>query len=574
MTSKLPRRLVSVGVSGLLTLGFASQANAQVYPPYGPDIPVITNTEAPSGAYYQDREKEPAPNPWNEESIWNMKVEGYNDNQARPVYQPLVVNQDGREILYMGNLAGSALNPLTGKMESNGTSIIDVTDVRKTKFLYHIPGPAPINGSYSQAGAQMVRVCGGNTLPNATANSTAGHWYLLRAFGNAGANESHQLWDVTDPAAPTFVTTVIGGLQNTHKSWWECDTGIAYLVAGKTADGFHVGGGNTQHVYVYDLSNPHKPVFIRQFGLVGQQPSASASSQPCANAPSDTCYEGAVWPPGPVHGPISMGTTVNRVYLPYGVSTDGVIQIVDRSKLVYGCRRSGSTGANPSASADCANNPTQADMLWPQVSWITMNPENGGHSAMPILNVPIPEEQNNFLDGTPQSKSLMFVSSEGTANNCSGQAPHDAWVLDIGNDGYNNDTTPWPMATLNVPQYPGDFCGKGARFGAHAVTEAIYPPYYGKIISVSWFNAGVRVWDIRDPKNPKPVAYWIQAPTANTESSCSTINGATNCYNATMNDYVEYDDRGYIYGADRAGTGVTILSLSGEARNAILPPSE
>jgi hypothetical protein len=82
------------------------------------------------------------------------------------------------------------------------------------------------------------------------------------------------------------------------------------------------------------------------------------------------------------------------------------------------------------------------------------------------------------------------------------------------------------------------------------------------------------VWDIRDPKNPKPVAYYIQAPNENTESSCSTINGTTKCFNATMNDYVEYDDRGYLYAADRAGTGVTILSLTGEARNAILPPSE
>jgi hypothetical protein len=161
------------------------------------------------------------------------------------------------------------------------------------------------------------------------------------------------------------------------------------------------------------------------------------------------------------------------------------------------------------------------------------------------------------------------VSSEGTANNCFGQAPHDSWILDIA-----NEQTPWPMATLSVPQFPGNFCGKGARFGAHAVTEQIYPPYYGKIISVSWFNAGVRVWDIRDPKNPKPIAYFIQAPNSNTAASCSTINGVTNCFNATMNDYVEYDDRGFIYAADRAGTGVTILSLTGEARNAILPQSE
>ena len=33
-----------------------------------------------------------------------------------------------------------------------------------------------------------------------------------------------------------------------------------------------------------------------------------------------------------------------------------------------------------------------------------------------------------------------------------------------------------------------------------------------------------------------------------------------------MNNYVEYDDRGYIYAADRAGTGVSILSLTGDAR--------
>jgi hypothetical protein len=566
---RLAQRL---GLSLLLAVGMASRAPAQgpaaAYPPYGSTIPVITNTERKSGAVDEDLQKEPAPNPPNQESIWNMKVEGFNDNQARPIYQPLIVNQDGREIMYNGNLAGTALNPLTGVSESNGTSIIDVTNVKHPKFLFHIPGPAPIGGSFAAAGAQMVRVCPGSTLPNATVTGAAGHFYLLRAFGNAGANESHQIYDVTDPSHPTLITTVLSGLSNTHKSWWECDTGIAYLVAGAVADGWQQSGSK-QHIYIYDLSNPAHPVFIRQFGLPGQQPSAVlATQQPCLNAPSDTCYEGTTNPPGGVHGPISMGTVVNRVYMPYGVGADGVQQIVDRMKLLNGCKTTG-PGSNPAASLHCTTSPTQSDLLWPQVSWITMNPENGAHSSMPVFNVPIPEEQSGFLDGTPQSKSLLFVSSEGTANNCFGQAPHDAWILDIA-----NEQTPWPMATLNVPQFPGNFCGKGARFGAHAVTEQIYPPYYGKIISVSWFNAGVRIWDIRDPKNPKPVAYYIQAPNANTAASCSTINGVTNCFNATMNDYVEYDDRGFIYAADRAGTGVTILSLTGEARNAILPQSD
>src|ERR1700678_4832625 len=128
----LPRFTHAVELSVVLALGLAAQSSAQVYPPYGPDIPVITNTEPPSGAYNEDQAREHAPNPWNEESIWNMKVEGFNDNQARPIYQPLVVNQNGREILYLGNLAGTALNPLTGAQESHGTSIVDVTDVKKT----------------------------------------------------------------------------------------------------------------------------------------------------------------------------------------------------------------------------------------------------------------------------------------------------------------------------------------------------------------------------------------------------------------------------------------------------------
>jgi hypothetical protein len=73
------------GVTGVLALINVTPVFAQVYPPYGPDIPVITNTEARSGAYNQDRGREPAPGPWSQESIWNMKVEGSNDNQARPI---------------------------------------------------------------------------------------------------------------------------------------------------------------------------------------------------------------------------------------------------------------------------------------------------------------------------------------------------------------------------------------------------------------------------------------------------------------------------------------------------------
>src|ERR1041384_7640874 len=58
----------------------------------------------------------------------NMDLVGYNDLQARSAYQPTIHKQGDRWIAYIGHHGGSQLNPLTGKAEDNGTSIVDVTD--------------------------------------------------------------------------------------------------------------------------------------------------------------------------------------------------------------------------------------------------------------------------------------------------------------------------------------------------------------------------------------------------------------------------------------------------------------
>ena len=58
----------------------------------------------------------------------NMKLVGFNDLQARSAYQPIVHEQGGRSIAYVGHHGGEALNTLTNTVEKNGTSIVDVTD--------------------------------------------------------------------------------------------------------------------------------------------------------------------------------------------------------------------------------------------------------------------------------------------------------------------------------------------------------------------------------------------------------------------------------------------------------------
>src|SRR4030095_9378781 len=159
--------------------------------------------------------------------------------------------------------------------------------------------------------AQRARVC-----------DRLGKTYLLRSYGNAVPNSGHEVWDVTDPAKPQKASTVVTGLTSTHKNWWECDTGIAYLISGDLAkaDPLQVGasGWRTGRMNkIYDLSDPTNPAFVRDFGLAGQEPGSTA--------------------PGPVppgaHGPIVLG---NRVYFAYGTSTDGLLQIVDRQKLLGG----------------------------------------------------------------------------------------------------------------------------------------------------------------------------------------------------------------------------------------------
>src|SRR6202162_914762 len=183
----------------------------QSLPPDGPGIPKIALTGGPAV-------QEPAPNPPDQQSQWNMELAGFNDLQGRSAYQPIIIKEGDREIAYVGHHTGSAMNPLSGVVEPNGTSIVDVTDPAKTKYLAHIPGST--EAGEEAGGAQMVRVCSGDLLPH----GVRGKWYLLRPLGS----QAQQIYDVTDPSHPTLLTQIVGGLDHTHKSWWECDTGIAY----------------------------------------------------------------------------------------------------------------------------------------------------------------------------------------------------------------------------------------------------------------------------------------------------------------------------------------------------------
>jgi len=450
----------------------------------------------------------------------NMALVGFHDLQGRSAYQPLVHRQGNRWIAYIGHHGDNLPNPLTGRQEDNGTSILDVTDPKQPKMLAHIPGEP---GKTERGGAQMVRVCNGSDLPRAD----KGKVYLLRPFGNA----AQEIWDVTDPSSPSHLTTIIKGHKDTHKNAWECNTGIAYLVADGRPEGFR----SSRITKIYDLSDPANPKFIRNFALVGQEPGSTMKQVP----------EG-------LHGAIIAG---NRVYFGYGTLLGGVIQIVDRDKLLKG---------NPESKDPFA--PTPENLLYPQVGRSDMYPTIGAHTTLPILGMEV-EAFSSFVPqspgsrtGRPTTRDLVLAVNESTQNECR-EDYHMAFMVDI-----TDEARPFTISSFHVPEKAGKFCDRGGRFGAHASHENMTPIYHKRLAFVTWFNGGLRVIDYRNPFALQEVAYYIPAITKNTAERCLNVNGVERCKIAIQSNNPEVDDRGYIYVVDRANTGMHILELTGSAR--------
>jgi hypothetical protein len=436
----------------------------------------------------------------------NMRLVGMHDLQARSAYQPVVHQQGERWIAYVGHHGGRKPNPLTGRDEPNGTSIVDVTDPRGPQYLSHIPG-AP--GEAEEGGAAMVRVCDGKRLPKGDPAKT----YLLRTLGNL----AHEIWDVTEPRRPVRLTTVVAGLNGTHKNWWECDTGVAYLVS----DGRPQGWRTNRMTKIFDLADPRQPRFIRDFGLPGQEPGSAGPE-----------------PPEGVHGPIALR---DRVYLAYGTGAKGVLQIVDRTRLLAG---------NPQGPDPLA--PTRENLLYPQIGRLDMAPDWGGHTSFPVLGVPVADFAANARGAM---RDFVVLVSESLRNECQ-EARQLAFFVDI-----TTPSTPFPVANFQVPAASGDFCNRGGRFGPHSSNESFAPIYYGKVVFIAYFNAGVRAVDIRDPFHPREIGFFIPATTANTDKRCVKVGGTDRCKVAIQTNNVEVDERGLVYLADRADTGLHIVEL-------------
>jgi len=478
----------------------------------------------------------------------NMRRVGHVDLQGRPSYQPnVIVYPDGRTIAFAGTHGGSKPNPLKGGVvEQNGTMIIDVTNPERPVEKFHIP--VPVAGGQ----AQMARMCLGSDLPR----GMSGHVYLMRNIQGSSAS-GYEVWDVTNVTNPVLVGAM-RSLRNTHKLWWECKTGIAFMPGSKdvpTPNRWRQG----QSMVIADWSDPTAPQYVRTFGLPGGQPDAGGPISTSLHGPiSAHEHPNAA-------GRLARGATAddvigNRVYAAWGVGDDGVMQILDRKKLLPPYL-GGTWIGDP-------DRPTEADLLAPQAGILTMSPDQGGHTSMPVFGL-TPASYAKFTEF--KTRDIVLLASEATSNLCQ-EAPHWSFVVDVTVEnsktappGTRLEPNPWqgPMVLSTMSVDPragekykrGNYCDRGARFGVHSSEENFRNPYYGRLTFLAYFTGGVRAWDIREPQAPVEVAFYVPESNANTTQP-----------DGYMTNNLEVDNRGFIYASDRNGSGLDILELRGRAR--------
>jgi hypothetical protein len=143
-------------------------------------------------------------------------------------------------------------------------------------------------------------------------------------------------------------------------------------------------------------------------------------------------------------------------------------------------------------------------------------------------------------------RGIATVNSEAIAEDCQEPLNH-ASVVDISNpaEPVLLATMPKPVPTTGSPW--SDFCEKGGRFGPHNLHQQFANPFVehrDDRVYLTYFNAGLRIIDISDPRQPDEVGYFLPPePTQRIGVLPKTLTSQT--------EDVLVDGRGYIYITDK-----------------------
>jgi hypothetical protein len=251
-----------------------------------------------------------------------------------------------------------------------------------------------------------------------------------------------------------------------------------------------------------DISDPKNPVEAGRWWMPGQK----EGEQPKVNAS--------------FHGPAIISNDGKTAYAGYGPS----VVILDISEI-----------AKPKL-----------------IGELKVSPPFGGIPAHDV--VPIP------------GKNILFLHGEATGggddpkNKTACERPiTTAAMIDI-----KDPAKPYLLSLFSRPMPPkgapyADFCEKGGRFGPHNTNLEYHLPDVEKqadLIYLTYFNAGLRIYDIKNPRAPQEVG-WFVPPTPTKRYGPLPYDKLV-----SQTEDVLVDTRGNIYITDK-NWGIFILRYTG-----------
>jgi hypothetical protein len=150
-------------------------------------------------------------------------------------------------------------------------------------------------------------------------------------------------------------------------------------------------------------------------------------------------------------------------------------------------------------------------------------------------------------------RKLALVDSEAIEENCR-EGLNYAGIVDI-----SDEKNPRLISIFPIPEPPPgtpykNFCEKGGRFGPHNFHLPQGQPYYedrDDRAYLTYFNAGLRIYDLSDPYLPKEIAYYVPVdPKVRRGFLPRTL--------VAQSEDVLVDTRGYLYVTDKT-QGLHIL---------------
>lgn len=159
-------------------------------------------------------------------------------------------------------------------------------------------------------------------------------------------------------------------------------------------------------------------------------------------------------------------------------------------------------------------------------------------------------------------RKLLYVSSEAMDERCRDNGMNFAGFIDN-----SNPAKPRLISVFPPPRPPKglpytDFCDKGGRFGPHNTSQeihnsdAIQKP--NGLMEIAWFNAGLRVFDVSDARQPTEVGYFIPPERPNAKETSGAHASPVN-----WSEEIAVDTRGNIFMNDDKW-GLWIMRYTGK----------